>query len=641
MIFQQLKGVKVKIDKRKEILIIAVILIIAFIIRFLTYSSNDFAGYDPYVHYSVVEQAIENNELPIRNHLDGCPNGVKINHPIGFYILPMILGYLINLKVAFALTSVLAGVASLFLVYLIFKKVFNIKIALIGILFLAVCFAHISRSHASFYRGENIMLPFLLLSLYFGLKFLTEKKKWLFASLAALFSALTVFIWPGYAYALIVYIASVTLFVFYEFLKKKKLNVYPAMASIALQYVLVRIFALLSNAPEHVFSAKYLILIAAASLAFLFFMKIFAKKSIKQKLIFIAAVAALCLIVLLVGKGLFAQLLSGFELIKPTNAFYKNLQELQPITLGIIIYFFWIIPVFSAAGFIFMLYKLDNKKMFLLGAVIPSIYLLTTTIRFTFLSSVMIIPLIGVLIGFKKAKKAIYIAAGILFVLTAVHGISSTVAIPSPAHEDMVAAYDYFSENTNKSSCIVAIPDWGGMTQYYAKRPSFISSTNQNIDQFLKLNEFFFTNKSLGIEIENSYIGLMPDDFKKIEGLIEIVGIEGLFAEKLILIGKKENENEYISSSSRKYTAKSTTDITVTRDGKSIQTVFLETDTQIFRIINNDAEDDGCVYLSNYVSIYFNNKLCSTNMVKMLTMQEIPGLELWHATNNVRIYKIK
>lgn len=645
-----------KIKQKKELILIIFILLLAFFIRFSNYDS-EFQGYDPFVHYSVVEQALENNQMPIRNQLDGCPDGIMLNHPVGFYLPPYILGKLINLKLAFALSSVLFGVLTIFLIYLVFKKVFNTRTAIIGSLFLSVCFAHISRSQAAYYRGENFMLPLMLLSLFFALKFLTEEKKLLYAILAAVFSASTALFWPGYPYALLVYILSVALFIIYDFIKNKEINknINFAVISFIVQFAIVKLIGKISSAPEHTFTAKYyLLFVLIPSIIFLIVLKIsnkYLKKGIKQRIVFIGIIFVLILAAVSTRKDILQQLSTGFGLLKPTTTMYKNIAELQPITLKSLFYALWFIPILSAAGLAIMLIKLNNKKLFLLGLVIPGIYLLTTTMRFIFLGSVMIIPLVGILFNSlrKVNKKVLYGTIIILLVLTGAHSISQLKRIGVSVSPDMIQGFDYFRQNTNKTSCLITIPDWGGMTQYYAKRASHTSSTNQNPYRFEKLNDFLFTNKSFDIDIENSFIGLMPDDFKKTPSLISIVGVKDLSMRALILIDKKREEdigeNIYKSLDGITYVAEiSNGGVSVRRiedgDEVAIRTVFIESNNAVYEVVEKEAEDDGCVYLSNYVTAYFNNKLCNTNIVKMLTQQQIEGLEHWYSHNNVRIYKV-
>ena len=639
---------------QREIIFVCLILLLAFVLRFSTYSANEFHGFDPYVHYSVVEQALANNELPIMNEKDGCPEGIFVNHPVGFYLPPFILGKFISLKLAFALSSVLAGVATILLVYLIFKKVFNRRTATIGTLFLAISFAHIQSSHAGYFRGENFILPFMLLSLLFGLKFLTDEKKWLPASLAAVFSAATVLFWPGYPYALLVYILSVALFITYDFIHggKIKQNSNFAIFSFGLQFVLVKVTNMLLTVPEHIFSTKFYLPLVLVAILFLFSLRIFnryTKGSLKHRLFFIGALVAAVFIIALIKKDTVVQLSTGFGLLKATTAFYKNIIELRPMSIQDWFSNFWIIPLFSILGLLTVL-KPTNKKIFLFGAVIPGIYLLTTTVRFIFLGSVLFVPLIGITFSLLRRvhKKGAYGLLLGLFVLTAIHGISATAQMRPAVHPDMLQAFDDFRENTEETSCLITIPDWGGMTQYYAKRASYISSTNQALPRFDRFNRFLFTNESF-VLLEEGYVGIMPDDFRKIGSLIVLSGVQGLSAEQLVLVDKKTNtsgdeENTYLSVNKRKYVVQSVeNEVTAKRLEKKnpsfIQTVFIENNGVVHTAKNDEAEDKGCLYLSDYVTAYFNQKLCTTNIIRMLTQQPVAGLEHWYSFNNVRIYK--
>jgi hypothetical protein len=226
-----------------------------------------------------------------------------------------------------------------------------------------------------------------------------------------------------------------------------------------------------------------------------------------------------------------------------------------------------------------------------------------------------------------------------------VHAFSTMRLLGPAVDADMRNLFGYIAENTAKNSCVMTIPDWGGMIQYYAKRPSYVSSTNQNLPKFEKFSEFLLTNQTFSLDVNDSYVVLMPDDFKKIDGIISVSDISGLYVEKLILDGKTRDasqKNEYISSDNRKYTAEiSDNRIKVRRvDGNtSIRTIYLEEGGTVHTFKDASAQDDGCIYLSDYVTIYGNAQLCDTNIMKMLTQQNIKGLELTYSHNNGRVYK--
>jgi hypothetical protein len=214
----------------------------------------------------------------------------------------------------------------------------------------------------------------------------------------------------------------------------------------------------------------------------------------------------------------------------------------------------------------------------------------------------------------------------------------------------MLASLEYFKSNTNNSACLATIPDWGGIIQYYAERGTYISSTNQNMERFEKLSHFFFTNESFNEKTDNLYIGLMPDDLLKINAIIRASNAEGIYAD-LLGINKINESSElkdvvFVSTKNTIYFAQfytnGTVEASIWKNNRRapIKNIFVEINGKVSEITNNNAEDNGCIYFSDYVSAYFNEKLCSTNIIKMLTQQKITGLEHWYSAGRARIYKV-
>jgi hypothetical protein len=651
--------VKGLVGDRKELFVIILILLLAAGLRFVPYQKETFYGFDPYVHYSIVDQSLKSGELPLANNLDICPRGVTSNHPIGFYSLPFILGKFINLKLAFSISSVLFGVLTIFLVYLLFKQVFNKKTAIFGSLFLTVCFAHIARSHANYYRGENFMVPLLLLSLYFCLNFLTGDKKLVYALLAGVTSAATALFWPGYAYALVVYAASINLYFVYQFIKGAKIGKASnfAILSLLVQFIFVKIIGWLFQLPRSEFVSKYYLLYLIIPSILLITILKYSKKYLKtltQRAILIGSFALVGAIFAVFQRTALLDLLTGFGLISPDLLFYQAILELQPMNWNIILVHLGIIPLFSLLGLFVLLLRHDSKKMFLMGSIIPSIYLLTTTQRFVFLASVIFIPLAGVFFGALKFKKKTVYSS--LFIILLVTGIASLIvvgvgdshannSVVSTSSPELIKTLKYFKENTEPGSCLVTSPDWGGMIQFYAERPSYSSSVYQDLDRFNELTAFLFSDQPPNFATKQGYVGLMPGDFGKIQSFITLSENDEFYAEHLVFVNSLNvHENLYTSQNGVNYVFSNQNGFSAKRmiDGQEtyIRTFFVEHEGRVITSINEGAQDKGCIFVSESFAQYFNEPFCKTNFVKMIARQQIQGLEPWYVEDAARIYSL-
>jgi len=647
------------LKNRKELVFLVAILLLAFVIRIIPYGSDSY-DYDTYVHYSVVQQAIERGELPLKNSLDSCPDGIKATHPLGFYLLPWIIGHIINIKLSFALSSVFFGVLTILLLYILLKKTIGTRAALIGVSFLAICSGHIVRSHALVYRGENFVLPSLILSLIFGFLFLTTEKKLLYSILAGIISASAILFWPGYHYALVIYALSLIFFITWNFIKGKEINanVNYSIISLVVQAIFVFIFIyLFSIQLNNTIPSYFPLAISLSASAFLFLLKISSKylETSKKKLFFLGAIGLILLIIALIKFTLIISALSGFGLIKPSGEFYKNIAELVPINLNIIYMMFWIIPIFSLLGLCLFFFQFDDKEAFLLAAVLSSAYLLTTTIRFIFLGSIFFIPLIGIFFDYiiRWKKKLGYALLIGLFLVAIFYQNPFTQYTNSQINQDMLSSFNYFEANAGESACLATMPDWGGMAQYYTKKSTYISSTNQNFDRFNKLAGFLLTNQTLeksSINIPGLYIGIMPEDLLKLKAIIAASEIEGLQRDLLYVQSKQESSDfdDYSLTSQEKegYIARvynnGTTQVKKSKNSNTIyvKNVYIDINGKVSKSTKENAEDNGCVFLSSYANAYFNENLCNTNLMKMLVQDKIPGLEFWHSKGNARIYKV-
>ena len=82
--------------RKIEVILLIILVLFAFGVRLVTLPKGDFLGADNFYHYSILKQSYENKELSTDNNLDVCYEGVKGGHPVGFYLIPYWLSYIMG-----------------------------------------------------------------------------------------------------------------------------------------------------------------------------------------------------------------------------------------------------------------------------------------------------------------------------------------------------------------------------------------------------------------------------------------------------------------------------------------------------------------------------------------------------------------
>ena len=165
----------------KHFLVTLAILII--LVRLQTLSAGGFIDADSHYHKSVVQQSFESGRLSNHNALDVCYEGMA-THPIGFYALPFVLSSILPVDQALGASQVIFAVVMITLLYFLAKKLFGKEVATIYSLILAVSYAALSKTNPVFYRGDQLIIPFLAISLLFAYKSMEQtglKRKILYA----------------------------------------------------------------------------------------------------------------------------------------------------------------------------------------------------------------------------------------------------------------------------------------------------------------------------------------------------------------------------------------------------------------------------------------------------------------------------
>lgn len=140
------------------------LILLAAVIRFIPMRFKYLLGYDPYFHLAYTRYALTHGWVNFFPYAFG-PWGFQIRlfHPLGLWMTPAYVYKLfspfgVSLYNAFRITPVIFGVFTVVLVYLTALRTHGKREAFLAAFLLSVSFAHVFRSMAGYYRGDNYML---------------------------------------------------------------------------------------------------------------------------------------------------------------------------------------------------------------------------------------------------------------------------------------------------------------------------------------------------------------------------------------------------------------------------------------------------------------------------------------------------
>ena len=161
-LLQTIPSLSERILRPKYALIILTILVT--VIRLIPMRFKYLLGYDPYFHLAYTRYALTHGWVNFFPYAFG-PWGIQIRlfHPLGLWMAPayvykFLSPFGVSLYNAFRVTPVILGVLTVVLVYFSVLRVYGKREAFLAAFLLAVSFAHVFRSMAGYYRGDNYML---------------------------------------------------------------------------------------------------------------------------------------------------------------------------------------------------------------------------------------------------------------------------------------------------------------------------------------------------------------------------------------------------------------------------------------------------------------------------------------------------
>ncbi|MFH1134343.1 MAG: STT3 domain-containing protein [Nanoarchaeota archaeon] len=683
--------------KKKEALFIILLIVLALGIRLLTLQKQYFVGADGYYHYTVLKYGLAEGRLTNQNPLDLCPGGHEFGHPLGFYAVPYYLSFIFGLDYAFAITPPLFGVLTVVLAYFLVSLWFDRRTGIIAGLLVAVSNAHLSRSTALHYRGDNLVYPFLLL----GLILLTmgfrrkDAKGYALAALAGIASGAAAMMWNGYTVVVIAFLLAVLIYLLISYLTKGSSYLKAAVAVAAQAAAILMINAaigLFYNADRFLFQ-YYLPFIVPCAIAICLAGHFTRKIAIRYKigLLALGALAVAGLAVVFWPKV--DDLLAGFGSIRVTP-FLSLIQELKPFTFQSFWMNYWIMVLLFPFGLFLFFKHLNKERAMLLGLMIPFFYLMLNVLRHMFIASVplaivcaiflswlftvkrrwvfalvitpmivlsiflfivlpetlVMIPLFAAIAWLLRKDKRWWLVAAIVMLLGA-YAIYLKMTFYVPTYnEQYEQAFVDLDSVIPKDACFTGKMIRMGVVQMFFDRHTYYSSVAMSETRKTKTYRFFMENKTIDMGVPNLYFLMMEDDGSFLWSFNELAGLPG-FDGSLFLYPYNSsqtadyNETRYIDAInnarfiSRRYAQGTAAYIEVEQGIIPIFKVF-DHDQVYTRQDNLTFPESGCFYLGRQYSYYFNENLCETNGVRMLMGRNITGMEKVYFKDGVMVYRL-
>jgi len=606
--------------KRREIILISSILVLAILWRYLFWSPGVF-GADTLYHYTIVEQAIEKGKLSNENNLAVCYEGVKGGHPVGFYAIPYFIGKSIGLDKAFIVIPMLLGILGLLVAYVLLKNLFNIKVALITLFFSAISLAHVSKSFPFSYRGENVIFPFLALSLLFLYKAYKDKKRSMAVG-SGIVSGITMWFWNGYPLVIIIFLASSCSYLIYKYWRKEKdiqSDIKMTAISIIAQGITLGVIALTTNlwGKGEIFWRDYYPAIVGASLVMLATVYLSIERKTHMPLIIIGIISVISTIWFIPQ---IKEVFSGFGSIQAHNL--AQTPELLRPQLNQLFFAFHVLLLTSLAGILTYIKKFDEKKAFFLGLLLPSLYLVFSATRYVYFATIPIITLAAIFLDNKKIVRKkfdifIFVTAALMILLF----IYSLYAIPrfytDNLHIKETKPYKFLRESSEKDACIMDISSRGATVEYFAKRYFFFHSLGYHIERNRIAANILMTGDTSEIEAKNFYILLNYADLIRINLANRFANLSDIGYYRIVT----------------NYGSEGMDSVGIVKELDFMRMVFIN------NTLYSNQTGKGCAYITEVDAFYFKDGVCNTPFYRIATNQSMENFTNVYFENGYSIYK--
>ena len=154
--------------------VLAVLFLLSFYMRTLSINDGVLLDYDPVFQYRFTKYFVQWGFLPVWDELTYYPGRLNTNPPLMFYltgILARIFSW-VDLKTVAAYSSALYGALILIPAYLLARELSDERGGLLAAAFVGFAPQILSRTFGSSYDTDQLVLFFMLLTLYLGFRFL-------------------------------------------------------------------------------------------------------------------------------------------------------------------------------------------------------------------------------------------------------------------------------------------------------------------------------------------------------------------------------------------------------------------------------------------------------------------------------------
>ncbi len=392
------KKINFSVENLIKISALFIILLLTVIIRLLPLRYGAYISeFDPYIQFLqaefIVTRVVENGFLGFteyfqwHNNLTWHPEGVDMatrylpGVPFAgalLHLLFMSIGMNWSLETTVIYFPIITAVISVFLVYLIGKKINGVSTGLFAALFFSLTPAFITRSSLGWYDTETVGILCLLATIFFYLSALKKEnpinKRYIFGILSGVFLGLMSASWGAYQYlAGVLAIVAIIITIFgYRPQNFERINLLTIVVG----------SGIISLVPKHGFKFLYspiaVLLYIGVLLPFLFkYLKISLKEN-KKEVVLIGLTTTLIFLILIVFGPLSQISLRYLSVVNPfikiSDPVVQSVQEHAGAGAGAFFYYFTFLIPFIFYGFYNTLKKLDEQKIVILIFAFTSIY---------------------------------------------------------------------------------------------------------------------------------------------------------------------------------------------------------------------------------------------------------------------------
>jgi hypothetical protein len=422
-----------------------------------------------------------------------------------------------------------------------------------------------------------------------------------------------------------------------------------------------------------VFYSSYYYILLFGSLVYLGILYFTISFTQKRKIILFVGLGLVFLFISYLLRDFFLPLLQGMGSIE--NA--VTIAEMNSLSFPYLWNQYWILLFPLLFGFLGL--KWRSQTFFLLGWLLPVLYMNIFAVRYSFLAAfplsilialffsklenpifdssyallwvyafgilsfrhswfLLLIPLAGILIWKLKWKNTLIILSLILMT----HYSFATFERLELLDGDMKEILDYVKENTSEDSCIVSHMKYGGLIQYYTGRHTYTSSVSFDTSRWEDYYRYLFTNSTWDLEGEY-YLLFDADDIRMFFNYNHQIGLNGsILAYDFELLEKELNPGY-------------TLDIYQDDVGNQIGIAYNKTDKSAFLIDGDNrlrikefydintlySSESGFGYLVSYPElIYLGERLANANVIPMINSLNSSYQEIVLEKERKKIIKI-